>query len=136
MKEKERIMRVIDYLKEKKVIEKNEDLCLKLGIKSSSYLSQLIHHRVGNTSFMRQLCRLDDNLNFEWLYREEGEMLFSDSDKPQSQEIIEIEGETESITPCEPLPQDGYISLSMHREQMNAKDEQINRLLSIIEKLH
>lgn len=103
MTERERIYKVIKYLRdERKIIDKHEDLCNLLNIKSRSYLSQLVTGRINNRKFMRDLCRLDPRLNYRWIINEEGEMFLNENTK----EVTNFQEETNKQTDISKINQE------------------------------
>lgn len=73
----QRIKFLISWLIQEGYAASQEALGRELGIKSKSYLSQLVNGKVNNRDFINKLSKLDSRINVEWVLTGEGEMLKS-----------------------------------------------------------
>lgn len=122
----QRVIKVVEWLIFEGIAKNRRDLAEKLGYTESSF-SQIINGKVNlSERFIKKLYNLDSRLSEEWIKTGAGDML-----------IIEA---THSITG------DGNTAIHGNGNQVNGevsrflallekKDEQMDRLLAIIEKL-
>lgn len=120
----QRVIKVVEWLIFEGIAKNRRDLAEKLGYTESSF-SQIINGKVNiSERFIKKLYNLDDRLSEEWIKTGKGEML-----------IIEA---THTING------DGNTAIHGNGNQVNSettrfiallekKDEQIDRLLAIIE---
>lgn len=71
----ERIKSLIDWLIFNKAIKNRRELAEKLGYTESS-LSQILNEKVNlPEKFIKKLSDIDENINIDWIFKGEGEMI-------------------------------------------------------------
>jgi len=122
----QRVIKVIEWLIFEGIVKNRRDLAERIGYTESS-LSQIINGKVNlSERFIKKLYSIDNRLSEEWIKNGSGQMLIIEA--PHT-----ING-------------DGNTAIHGHGNQVNnetsrfialleKKDEQMDRLISIIEKL-
>jgi hypothetical protein len=134
MNELHRITSAIKYLKKNDFIEKQQDLVNKLGY-NKTYISGILNGKIELSSkFIETFCSCFPIINTEWLLTGEGEMLRT------TQNIGDISNST--VVGANVNGNGINIShnnfsemIEGYKDAIKKRDEQIDRLINIIEKL-
>lgn len=120
---KQRITETVNFLIFSKIAADKTDLARKLGYNNSSF-SQIINGRVpASDRFLKRLCELCPDLNYSWLSTGEGTMLRGNGQQVVGDYNTTVHGNSNNVN----SETARFIAL------LEKKDEQIDRLLSIIE---
>ena len=120
----DRLKLLVRYIVSQQIAANQKDLGKKMGYTNESAFSQVINNRVEMPKdFIAKLKILIPDLNESWLVNGSGEMLASSSVPPSAKLSSETSCVSESAICAK------FIAL------LEKKDEQIDRLLSLLEKL-
>ena len=120
----DRLKLLVRYIVSQQIAANQKDLGKKMGYTNESAFSQVINNRVEMPKdFIAKLKILIPDLNESWLVNGSGEMLASSSVAPSAKLVSETSCVSESAICAK------FIAL------LEKKDEQIDRLLSLLEKL-
>lgn len=151
MADTKRIKLLINWLISQGIISSQQELGEKFGITSKSYLSQLVNGRAYSEEFINKLSEFDGRINREWLETGEGSMIISEGGSQTFHGDInggdnKFSGRDMTINPPCTLGFDidkVFNEISAQRKlteeaqaQTRKAQEQIDRLLTIIEKLN
>lgn len=113
-----RLRKVINWLIFKEIAENERALAETLGYTKSSF-SQIATGKVPlSEKFMKQICSLDENINFVWLQSGEGEMFLSNN----------LNSEDGGVA----VPKDAWEIIKQQAESLSARDKQIDELMEML----
>ncbi len=117
------LKRAINWLISQGIITSQKDFGKKIGVENRSYLSQIINNTNPNEEIINKFMELSNLFNREFLRTGQGEML---------QPITQTNFIDNNIAETNVTVQTSDISKCL--DLLKKKDEQIDRLLTIIEK--
>lgn len=115
MEDLKRIKKVVNWLIFREVAENERSLAEVMGYTKSSF-SQIMNGKVSlSDKFMKNLCALDENINFVWVKSGEGSMFIKDN---LNSEMT--------------VPTDVWDVIKKQSESLAARDRQIDELMGLL----
>lgn len=138
MNEVDRLKMLVRHLIRAGVAADQKTLGKLLGYENESYFSQIINHKVQTPKdFLEKLKSLDDSINIIWITTGEGNMLNSQNTTQINTSGDNIQGNSITINKKDGDMHDVIMSLvaqlSTNQQQISKNQEQIDRLITLIE---
>lgn len=128
-----RLRKAINWLIYQEIAENERELAERLGYTKSSF-SQIVNGKVPlSDKFVKNLCSLDENLNSVWISTGEGDMFLSDCLKSENSNIVGDNNNWNNVNTDAALLR-ALDEIGEQRKLTQAAQEQINRLLSLLER--
>lgn len=118
-----RVQQVFNWFKFNGIAKNNKDIAKKLEM-DENYISTIVNGKTPvSDKFLRKLCGLSENLNFDWIKTGEGNMLYKPDDFIYtSPEAADKKNLAKALEVIENLT-----------AQLNEKDKQISRLIDLLD---
>ena len=138
MNEVDRLKMLVRHLIRAGVAADQKTLGKLLGYENESYFSQIINHKVPTPKdFLDKLKSLDDSINTIWITTGEGNMLNTQNTTQINTSGDNIQGNSITINKRDGDAHDMIMSLiaqlSTNQQQISKNQEQIDRLITLIE---
>ena len=130
----QRIKLVIRYLVSTGKAENQEDLGKKLGINSKSYLSQLINGKSNSDILLNKLKEFEPSINVEWIENGGDLPMFLGNFHNFGHNSTNVAGISNTVNDGDTLNK-AMDEIAEQRQLVKKSQEQIDRLISIIEKM-